>query len=247
MNKIFFLTKLSWSLRPLLFLSIITASAALVGCNKATPQQVAPTNATVAQNATAEAAPPATAQAAAQSSAVPVANASVVPNALPAGSSGTAPTGASPTPTVRSITGGPATITDPNYSFGIKPTPTPTPAPTPKIEMVNGKIKQTWEAPAEFAAMTNPVKVTPDVIKQGKELYMIRCEQCHGAQGKGNGGYNRPEWGVSTNLASAMVQANSDGELYYKVTTNKGRHPASKIRFSDEERWMIVAFLRTLK
>lgn len=245
MHKNFFLTKLSWSLRPLLYLTVIS-SAALVGCNKGTPQQVLPANTTVAQNTNPEATPAVT-QTATQPGAAPATNPGVAPTTLPAGTSGTAPLGASPTPTVRSISGGPATITDPNYSFGIKPTPTPTPAPTPKIEMVNGKIKQIWEAPAEYAAMTNPVKITPEVIKQGKELYMMRCEQCHGAQGKGNGGYNRPEWGISTNLASTMVQANTDGELYYKVTTNKGRHPASKIRFSDEERWMIVAFLRTLK
>ncbi|HEX4949341.1 MAG TPA: c-type cytochrome [Blastocatellia bacterium] len=127
------------------------------------------------------------------------------------------------------------------------PTPTPTPAVTPPVELVNGKIKQQWEAPAEFAAMKNPVKVTPDVIKRGKYLYQTSCELCHGAEGKGNGAYNSPQWKQATNLTSKVVQANTDGELFYKVSNSRDRHPSKKVMYSDEERWMIVAFLRTLK
>lgn len=127
------------------------------------------------------------------------------------------------------------------------PTPTPTPAPTPPIETVNGKVKQQWQAPAEFANMKSPLKVTPDIIKRGKYLYTNRCAICHGDEGKGNGGFNKPEYKQSTNLTSTVVQANSDGELFYKVTNFRDRHPASRMLYSDEERWMIVAFLRTLK
>jgi mono/diheme cytochrome c family protein len=127
------------------------------------------------------------------------------------------------------------------------PTPTPTPAPTPVIEMVNGKIKQQWQAPAEFANLKSPITVTPEVVKRGKYLYTNRCAICHGDEGKGNGGFNKPEYKQSTNLASKVVQANSDGELFYKVSNFRDRHPSSKVIYSDEERWMVVAFLRTLK
>ncbi len=127
------------------------------------------------------------------------------------------------------------------------PTPTPTPAPTPVVEMVNGKIKQQWEAPAEFASLKSPLKITPEIVKQGKYLYTNRCAICHGDEGKGNGGFNKPEYKQSTNLASKVVQANSDGELFFKVSNFRDRHPASKVIYSDEQRWMVVAFLRTLK
>lgn len=133
------------------------------------------------------------------------------------------------------------------FMKSFKPTPTPPPAPTPKVEMVNGKIKQQWEAPAEFANLTNPVKDKPGILKMGREFYEERCEICHGKLGRGDGAWARNFSKVPTNLASKVVQANTDGELFYKVTNSRGPHPASKVRFTDEERWYLVAYLRTFK
>jgi mono/diheme cytochrome c family protein len=133
------------------------------------------------------------------------------------------------------------------FMKNFKPTPTPPPAPTPKVEVVNGKIKQQWEAPAEFANLPNPVKDKPGTAKLGRELYMERCEICHGKLGRGDGPWARNFSKVPTNLSSKVVQANTDGELFYKVTNARNPHPASKVAFTDEQRWHIVSFLRTLK
>ncbi len=135
------------------------------------------------------------------------------------------------------------------------PTPQPDPykaRPTPTVTLENGKIKQQWPAPAETAALSNPAKNRPEMVKLGRELYQQRCVDCHGREGKGNG-YMSPQLKregqpvAPTNLASQMVQANTDGELFWKITNGKSPMPASRVRFSDEERWAIVAYLRTLK
>ena len=170
------------------------------------------------------------------------------PTPSPAAAASAAP---NVSPTIRHIENGKMIIVQGKHADpamdGPPPTPTPTPAPTPVVEMVNGKIKQQWQAPAEFANMKNPLKVNAEVVKKGKYLYKNRCEICHGAEGRGNGSYNDPKWTQSTNLASKAVQANNDGELFYKVSTSRDRHPASKVLYSEEERWMVVSFLRTLK
>ena len=154
-------------------------------------------------------------------------------------------------PTIRHLDNGKMIIVQgknlPPEMMGPPPTPTPTPAPTPAVEMVNGKIKQRWQAPPEAVSVKNPLKVTAEVTKKGQYLYKNRCEICHGSEGKGNGPYNDPKWTQATNLASKAVQANTDGELFYKISTSRDRHPASKVLYSEEERWMVVAFLRTLK
>jgi mono/diheme cytochrome c family protein len=133
------------------------------------------------------------------------------------------------------------------FMKSFKPTPTPPPAPTPKVEVVNGKIVQQWQAPTEFAALANPVKNNPGAAKKGREFYSERCEICHGKLGRGDGAWARNFSKVPTNLASKVVQANTDGELFYKVTNARAPHPASKVRFTDEERWYIVSYLRTFK
>ncbi len=129
--------------------------------------------------------------------------------------------------------------------------PTPPPAPTPEIKIENGKIVQQWQAPAEFASQTSPVKKKPNAVKIGQAYYEQVCSTCHGKEGLGNGELSK--LGVdkgakqATNLASQVVQANTDGELFYKVSNARPPHPKLQQRLTDEQRWYIVSFLRTMK
>ena len=136
-----------------------------------------------------------------------------------------------------------------------KPTPEADPfppRPTPPVEMVDGKIKQPWPAAPEALALKNPLTATPDNLAKGREWYNQRCADCHGKSGKGNGGLgpNLKRDGQPlppTNLVSKVVQANSDGELFWKITTGRSPMPSSRIRFDEQQRWQIVLYLRTLK
>ena len=135
------------------------------------------------------------------------------------------------------------------------PTPEPdafSPRPTPPVIMADGKIKQPWPAPAEALAMQNPLPRTPENIAQGREWFNQRCADCHGKAGKGNGwmGGNTKRDGRAlppTNLVSQVVQANSDGELFWKITNGRSPMPSSRVRFDDTQRWQMVLYLRTLK
>lgn len=135
----------------------------------------------------------------------------------------------------------------------LTPAPDPFPArPTPTVVVSDGKVVQQWQAPADAAKLANPVKDRPDAVRIGRELYLQKCVDCHGKEGKGNGwmGAALKRDGkplLPTNLASKMVQANSDGELFWKTTNGRSPMPAHRIRFDDEQRWYIVAFIRSLK
>lgn len=133
-----------------------------------------------------------------------------------------------------------------------KPAPTPAkdpfPArPTPAVVMQNGKIVQQWQAPADAAAVVSPVKDNPNAAGIGKVLYLQKCVDCHGKAGEGNGWMSKGLLRPPTNLASKVVQANTDGELFWKITNGKSPMPAHRVRFTDEERWYIVSYLRTFK
>lgn len=132
-----------------------------------------------------------------------------------------------------------------------KPTPTPDdplpPRPTPTIVMENGQIKQQWQAPPEAKTLASTVKNDPDAAKKGQYYYNQRCVDCHGRHGFGNGFMSGTFKPKPTNLASRVVQANTDGELFWKITNGRSPMPANRVRFTDEQRWYIVAFLRTFK
>jgi len=113
--------------------------------------------------------------------------------------------------------------------------------------MENGQIKQQWQAPAEAKALVSTVKDDPQAAKKGEYFYNQRCVDCHGRHGFGNGFMSQTFKPKPTNLASRVVQANSDGELFWKITNGRSPMPANRVRFTDEQRWYIVSFLRTLK
>lgn len=187
-----------------------------------------------------------------------------LPSATPAGgapSATTPPTQVGQAPTAAPDSGKnpgrkivsniPATVTEAKPPSTPEPDPFP-PRPTPTVVMKDGKIVQQWQAPANGADQVNPEKSKPDAVRMGREFYMQVCAACHGKSGQGNGinssfpkrdGKPLPP----TNLTSKVVQANTDGELFWKITNGKSPMPAHRIRLDDEQRWYIVAFLRTLK
>ncbi|HKQ72750.1 MAG TPA: cytochrome c [Blastocatellia bacterium] len=145
----------------------------------------------------------------------------------------------------------PATVTAAKPPATPEPDPYP-PRPEPTVVMKDGKIVQQWQAPADAANLTNPMKSNPDTAKMGREFYLQVCAACHGKSGQGNGiNSNFPKRDGKplppTNLTSKVVQANTDGELFWKITNGKSPMPAHRIRLDDEQRWHIVSYIRTLK
>jgi len=161
------------------------------------------------------------------------------------------PTGPSPQASPAGTRKGPSITSFPVTRIEGRPSPSPTreikPKPAPPPVVVDGKIVQQWQAPPEAAKLVNPVKGQKDAAEIGRAYYMQRCVDCHGKEGRGNGQLSQTIKKPPTDLTSAMVQANTDGELFWKITNGRSPMPANKIRFEDEQRWYIVTFLRTLK
>jgi mono/diheme cytochrome c family protein len=114
--------------------------------------------------------------------------------------------------------------------------------------------KNTWELPEDADKTKNPTTVTPESIAKGKELYMERtkgnCVFCHGDTGAGNeaniaAGKLRRKPADLTN--KERMTAETDGEVYWKITKGiQGIMPAGEKRMSEEERWHVVNYVRTL-
>lgn len=100
---------------------------------------------------------------------------------------------------------------------------------------------QEWIVPDESKNAKNPVEYNLDNVKKGKDLFIANCKSCHGDPGKHNG---LPLAPPPPDVTSDLMQNNTEGELYYKITNGRGPMPQFKTNISDDDRWRIVNYIR---
>ncbi|HZN09176.1 MAG TPA: cytochrome c [Pyrinomonadaceae bacterium] len=112
--------------------------------------------------------------------------------------------------------------------------------------------KNTWELPDDADKTKNPTTSSEESIAKGKELYLTRdkgnCVFCHGETGAGNEAnlarLRRKPADISN---KERMTAMTDGELFWKISKGiNGIMPAGERRMSEEERWHVVNYIRTL-
>lgn len=101
-----------------------------------------------------------------------------------------------------------------------------------------------WKAPAAEAAKKNPEKGVSDKTKKDVQT---QCTPCHGPSGKGDGPAAVALTPKPADWTSDRVQKESDGELFWKISTGRGPMPPWKDSIPEKERWEIVNYLRTFK
>lgn len=103
-----------------------------------------------------------------------------------------------------------------------------------------------WMAPKEADALKNPVKGDASATKAGKDLYVTNCTPCHGIHGKGDGPAAAALSPKPTDHTSAMVQSETDGAIFWKITNGHAPMAAYKGSLSDKQRWELVNYIRDL-
>ena len=103
-----------------------------------------------------------------------------------------------------------------------------------------------WLAPARAAAKKNPVPANETSIALGKKIYERQCQACHGVKGKGDGPAAVHLEKRPGNLSNPELWQQSDGALFWKVNEGHRPMPTFKNVMSDEERWPVINYVRTL-
>jgi len=99
-----------------------------------------------------------------------------------------------------------------------------------------------WRAPEVAAARPNPLVQRLNAAAGGRKLFLRNCIECHNKEGSGIAKKH------SADLLLPVVQQQSDGELFWKITNgNTGRGMPSFSKLPELERWQLVLFIRTLK
>ncbi|HYQ57463.1 MAG TPA: cytochrome c [Draconibacterium sp.] len=102
-------------------------------------------------------------------------------------------------------------------------------------------MAQEWLVPEDQKSVQNPSEYNLDNVKKGKEIYLRDCKSCHGDPGKNNG---LPLVPPPPDFTSDVMQANTDGELFYKITHGRGGMPQFETTISEDDRWRLVNYIR---
>jgi mono/diheme cytochrome c family protein len=98
-----------------------------------------------------------------------------------------------------------------------------------------------WQAPVEARTRVNPLAAKPETAAGGKKLFLRNCVECHGEDGSGLVKKH------AADLQLAVVQSQSDGALYWKITNgNPDRGMPSFSKLPELQRWQLVLFLIAL-
>jgi len=121
-------------------------------------------------------------------------------------------------------------------------TNTGTPKPAPKARN---------PVPPEYKGKTNP---TPNAVAEGAALFKTHCVSCHGEKGDGDSPTGKSLNPQAGDLTSAEFHDNvQDDYIFWHITVGaKAGPPGSAMTvfeplISEEERWQVVAYLRSLR
>jgi mono/diheme cytochrome c family protein len=103
-----------------------------------------------------------------------------------------------------------------------------------------------WSVPPSALAQKNPLSGNSPSIVQGKRIFENRCTFCHGSKGKGDGPAATDLDPRPSDLSKPGILAQSDGVLFWKISEGKKPMPAYKTKLSEEERWHIINYVRSL-
>ncbi len=106
--------------------------------------------------------------------------------------------------------------------------------------IVQQGMSQEWLVPEDQKTVKNPSEYNLANVKKGKDLFLTNCKSCHGDAGKNNG---LPLIPPPPDVTSDIMQANTEGELFYKITHGRGGMPQFEKTISEDDRWRLVNYI----
>ena len=110
------------------------------------------------------------------------------------------------------------------------------------VSLSIAKSQSVWSVPEDKAKKVSPFKFDKESQKKGELIYQRNCISCHGTPGKNNFTALVPPPG---DPATDKFQKQTDGALFYKMTTGRVVMPSFKDVLSETERWQIISFFRS--
>ena len=105
--------------------------------------------------------------------------------------------------------------------------------------------REKWVAPPSAARTANPVPITPSSVKAGMKVFNNNCTSCHGPSGRGDGLLAGSLPIKPANLNGADIWSQTDGSLFWKISTGRAPMPNWDPSLEEEDRWNVINYMRT--
>jgi len=110
-----------------------------------------------------------------------------------------------------------------------------------------GLQKDIWKAPEQAKKLKNPTTNMKSSVESGKKLYRSRCAVCHGKTGIGDGPGGKALVPQPESLKTPLVQNQTDGEIFWKISNGRNDMIKWEPILTEQQRWDLVNFIRTMK
>ncbi len=115
-----------------------------------------------------------------------------------------------------------------------------------KIRMDKQSVTTRWVAPASADSLKNPLKGNSQAASEGKKIFTQFCVTCHGNEGFGNGITAATLNPKPANLTTKEIQKQSDGAIFWKITTGRPPMISWQYTLTEKQRWQLVDYIRQL-
>ena len=114
------------------------------------------------------------------------------------------------------------------------------------VALSEEQSKGKWSIPVAEAQKKSPVAANQSSLAAGQKIYSKTCATCHGKTGDADGPAVIELNIHPAKLSDPKLATESDGALFWKITTGKKPMPAYGKRLSETDRWNLVNYVRTL-
>lgn len=96
--------------------------------------------------------------------------------------------------------------------------------------------------------LKNPIPLTPEVLEEGKQLFVNMCSHCHGEEGKADGAVVAAgKFPPPPAYQSEQLKNLPEGKIFFSITYGKNLMGSHASQLSKTERWKIVHYIQKLQ